>query len=56
MPVFSPQGAVVAGLAVIAVANRMPERHLPSLVAAMTARAQAIGEGWARQSAARPQD
>lgn len=56
VPVLNPEGEVVAGLAVTAVSNRIPERRLPTLVAAMSARAQAIGEGWARQSAARRQD
>ncbi|THU05050.1 IclR family transcriptional regulator [Lampropedia puyangensis] len=53
VPVYSPAAEVVAGLAVTAVSNRLPERRLPSLVNAMAMRAQAIGEAWARQEGSR---
>lgn len=53
VPIRGPDGTVLAGLAIAAIAHRLPDRRVPTLVQVMKAHARTIGDAMGRRQAVR---
>jgi len=53
VPVRHPQGTVLAGLAVTAIRDRLPDERVPRLVQAMERHARQMGQQWAERERAK---
>ncbi|SIR08055.1 IclR family transcriptional regulator [Pseudacidovorax sp. RU35E] len=53
VPVRHPEGQILAGLAITAIRERLPDERVPKLVQAMERHARLIGQQWAQREQAR---